>query len=203
MSELRNNVGGFISRTIAELRHDRRKATVLAVLTVAACVALGNVLLGSSTPARATAEIQSQADRDLASAQTPELDMFDDMLAAKGAQSRHQAYLKQAGHEIVRDLFEPNPEFFPPEQTPRESRPTVLVEESEHDAIQSHRRAILADAQALVLQSTVISSTPKAIVNGRLMTIGEKINGFELVAVTPRKCKLSKKGVIVVLKLSK
>ncbi len=203
MSESNNNKDGFILRTIAELRHDRRKATVLAVLTVASFAALGNMLLGSSTPARATAEILPPANYDSALAQTPELDMFDDMLAAKEPQSRHQAYLKQAGHEIVRDLFEPNPEFFPPEQTPSESRPTVLAEESEHDAVQSHRRAILADAQALVLQSTVISSTPKAIVNGRLMAVGEKINGFEMVAVTPRKCKLSKKGVIVVLKLSK
>jgi hypothetical protein len=53
-----------------------------------------------------------------------------------------------------------------------------------------------------VLQSTFIGSTPTAVVNGRVLRVGESINGFKVVEITARACVVEQGEVKVRLEMS-
>jgi hypothetical protein len=52
-----------------------------------------------------------------------------------------------------------------------------------------------------VLQSTIISDDPRAVINGQFVGAGELIEGFKVVEVTAKACVLVQDGVRVRLEI--
>ena len=64
------------------------------------------------------------------------------------------------------------------------------------------RREIFAQAQALSLQSTIISDVPMAIINGCVVRLGERTaSGFEVIEISACACTVMKDGVKVTLEI--
>ncbi|MEX2544239.1 MAG: general secretion pathway protein GspB [Phycisphaeraceae bacterium] len=52
-------------------------------------------------------------------------------------------------------------------------------------------------AARLRVQSVVGGPRPQAVINGRMLTVGDRIEGFELVSVERRSVVLSYEGVVI------
>ena len=49
----------------------------------------------------------------------------------------------------------------------------------------------------------MIGGTPSAVINGRVMRVGDYIEGFKVIAIHPRSCDVKKRGVEVSLDMKK
>jgi len=66
---------------------------------------------------------------------------------------------------------------------------------------QARRKRIQAEAGQLVLQSTIVGSSPMAIINGHVVRAGKSIEGFRVLQVTSHACVVEKDGVKVTLRI--
>ncbi len=198
-----HNFGNLIRRSMIELREDKRKAVLLAVLAIGACAAMVNLLTAPSSPLKAGAAEQPAGAR-IADRQ-PDAPPGETSEGDHGKFAPGDQHVRGLALKIERDIFAPNPEFFPPQQDATAVRRTVPQTTTQPGENQEmiRRQMVLAHAQSLVLQATMISSNPTAIVNGRVVRIGDRIIGFEVVEITPRACKVRKDGVTVILEMSK
>jgi hypothetical protein len=61
---------------------------------------------------------------------------------------------------------------------------------------------VLEQARSLQVQSVVKhGAAPKALINGRLVNVGETIEGFEIVSIRERSVVARKQGVLVRLSM--
>jgi hypothetical protein len=182
---------GVWRRFVLELKHERKKAAVLSVLTVVAIICVVR-LLSQNKPAAAQASTIAVPAKTVAAAHT-----LTPIASAEKNSPALREYLSQAGRKITRDIFAANLELFPPDpemavgEAPVEKpQPAVNVEQ-----------VIRAQAQSLTLQSTMASSTPTAIINGKVLGVGDWISGFQIVEITARSCKVMQNNVVVVLEM--
>jgi len=178
-------------RFMAELSRDKKKAAMLAVLAVVAGVTIGRVLLDRPGPASASAGLTAPvtaADQTQTGANVWQ----QELLTWSKEQPTAQPAISQAGQ---RDLFHPDPSVFPQVDSGNQH-----VGPADSEA--SQRRAIIAQSKALSLQSTVVSANPTAIINGKVLRVGEVIDGFEVIAITWRTCEIRKDSVTVRLDLT-
>jgi len=92
----------------------------------------------------------------------------------------------------------------PVEQEAVKPAPLPVVDQAAVQAQQMARR-IQDEGRRLVIKTIAIGneSTPSmAIVNQRLMSVGQWIDGFQLTAIRPRECEFVKEGETVVRRLS-
>lgn len=203
MPKPRFDIASLTERARDELTRDKKKSVVLAVLAVGICVLLVRATTGTSTPARSQAAMPASSLAPAAATLTESV-----ALAEQEAQAAKERYIHSLERKITRDLFSLSPEVFPPEH----ARSPVSLVPGKGQADQAgaeklarklaQRRLVQAQARALVLQSTVISGNPIAIINGRVSRIGDWINGFQLKAITARNCTLAKRGVGVILEMN-
>ncbi|MHC4995709.1 MAG: hypothetical protein ACYTGQ_11715 [Planctomycetota bacterium] len=101
---------------------------------------------------------------------------------------------------IQRDLFRVNPRFYDaidagPEKLSKQAKSAPVSVDDGNGLSQRVTR----EAEALTLQSTLLGASPRALVNGRLLGIGQSLDGFELTEVKARQATFKKDGVWVVL----
>ena len=190
------------NRVLAELRRDPKKTLILGVMLGLLAIIGGWELVRRLGPSQAEAAVSSTAvgtpDRN---PQTPEAAAQQagpkaDALAGTGLPA-------PGSRKVDRDLFTPHPVYFPPHQRAKIAPkivPTAADAATQREAL---RRAVLAQAQSLTLQSTVVGSTPTAIVNGRVLRVGDWINGFCVVRISTHRCVVKKDQIEVILELSK
>lgn len=206
MAEPRNkNAPALMHRVVAELKRDKKKTVVLGILVILAAVVGGRLLVRSLSPRQAgAAESPLAAARGGEGAKAGDADDAPPDLLHLGERAAHTAQRPgRRDHEFQRDLFARRPEFYPIEQPEKEA--TKVVAKSEPSADEKRRaaeRLVRSQARSLSLQSTVVSSTPTAIINGRVLRTGDWINGFEITEITPRGCTVRKDGVDVQLQMS-
>ena len=192
MDDLGSNLTRLADRMRAELAGNRKKLAVLAVLTVTFCALLAYTLAGGPSSAGAAAAGPAVAEATGG---------LQGLLGNATGTSDKWASTRR--NEITRDLFAVNVDHFPPDQSV--STVTTVVKPSRQDVEKAEKRAELqlvqAQARALSLQTTVVSSDPTAILNGRVLRIGDWISGFKMVEITPRSCTLEKSGTRVVLEM--
>jgi len=190
-----------------ELAREKRKAIILLILATVMCALMVRLVWSTSSPARAEGAIAPSCLADLESSgpakvpfAPPAMLEMDQPVAT--TEAPHFAHERR---KITRDLFAPDPEVFPPKQ----ARSSVgLAPEGEGTSNpeaenEAQRRIVWAHARALVLQSTIISDNPIGIINGRVLRVGDWINGFQMLAITPRSCTLEKRGVKVILEMNR
>ncbi len=203
MADSKSTVKNLLDQVTDELKADKKKVVVVGVLLVVACVVAGKLLLKPSSPARASGASSGapSLSSQLSEPQTTRAYTNAGTSASDHAEraSIRDEYLSELKQRIRRDLFTPNPDFFPIEAD--ESTNKILPNPGDQSAEQ--RRLVEAEAALLAVQSTMISSNPTVIINGRVLPVGGRIDGFEVTAITPRTCTVCKNGVTVVLKMSK
>ncbi len=179
------------NRVMGEIHRESRKAVLLGLLLLVLCVIAGRELFVRLRPSEAEA-----ASPQGASSRMP----GDGRTNAGGLAADDGNDLVELGNVAVdRDLFTPNPVYFPPRQTSGSTPVVTMIGDGgkQDDA----RRAVQAQAQALTLQSTMLGDVPTAIVNGRVLRADDWISGFQVIEIQARSCTLGKLGVRVVLEL--
>ncbi len=178
---------------------DKRKLGVMFALLCVAMLLWGRLLL-KDVPRSAVAEpAASQApdtepDKNIDSGpSTPQSRLADRPVIQVSLVDR-----------VARDPFAFDPTRFPRIGNEDETAAvrTKLVEEPTDDdqQRQSHKAIELA-ARRLNLQSTLLGAQSRAMINGQLLSVGESIQGFELIDVRSRQVTVRKDNVEVVLEM--
>lgn len=191
---------------------DKRKASVLGVLVVAALGLWARAAILGGKPASASAATSKAGNGS------------SDQGKASGAEPTGEfelapMVLLPRSRALTRDLFMPGPEFGPqpvqsdqtdasgPKSTPRTDDNLPVSPELRRQELE---RAVREEASRLHLSSTMVGSNPVAVIqsegkNGSrsVLRIGESFNGFELVEVTARDAVLIKNGIRVELSIGR
>ncbi len=196
MTEQQNKTK-ITSRLINDLKSDKKKTAVLCILAIVALVLVLKTTLKKGSPTQV---------RTLAAAQNTQGENSDNTRISSSSREIARALSQNKDHhknrpKIERDIFNPNPEYFPP-RVRRDTSTDVQQKENpnqQQQRLDAHRQTILAQARALSLQSTVVSKEPTAIINGKVLCKGDWISGFKVVEITARNCELTKEGVTIIL----
>jgi hypothetical protein len=170
-----------------ELKRDKKRATVLALLAVIALIVVGRLVLKRVSFASAKSP---QSPPTAAAAATPEA-----ARPSPGQETKHDDYLTRIDTTIKRDIFSPPEQFFPPMETPK----TKVVETLNSRA--AEKESIQKAAATMTVESTILSAIPKAIINGQLVQLGDTVNGFRIVEISSRTVTLEREGMTVQLEM--
>ena len=111
-----------------------------------------------------------------------------------GSDARIEERIRRNDRRIDRDLFVPDVTAFPLAPV----KPKTPVSTGVDKTNQKSTKEIVEElAGTLVLQSTIISADPTAIINGELLNRNETIQGFTVVTITAGACEVTKDGVTV------
>jgi len=205
-----SNIPSLIDRLRVELVADKKKAAILGTLALLALVMGGRLLLKSSGPSDAGAAVGIPSPGSSSPSGTPSrpvgaaLDMS--VPGAPGEEDKRLTSWRSQRSEdgnTLRDLFVTDLKSYvriEPELVKKE--PTTKPDQAMIDMVEV-ARAVRAQAEGLVLQSTMIGSNSSAVINGRVLRVGEYIEGFQVVAIHPRSCDVKKRGIEVSLGMKK
>lgn len=191
-------MANFMKRLLAELKRDRKKTAVMAILLLVALVAVGRLFLRSAVPTKAAAAAPA-AGKAAPAARASSAQRSDSGEDRSGESGRERVkYLGPIDTTIKRDIFAANPKYFPAVVKPDVASHAAP---SGMDDINAERAAIQAKALELALQSTVVSANPTAIIEGQVLHVGDWVNGFRVVEIGSRQCTLEKSGVKVTIEM--
>jgi hypothetical protein len=191
-------------RLLAEVRRDPKKASILGVLALVFLIVgvrevacrIGSPSSGSAATARASDGAGTTSLRRTASAvQAPGL--------PKGLGPRADSSAPVQKATVDRDIFTPNVAYFPVED---KSKPATVVSAAQAvdptAEAEAAKLQVQAQAKALSLQSTVVGAVPTAIINGRVLRVGDWVSDFQIVRINSRSCQLEKSGIRVMLEMA-
>lgn len=197
MTETQTNPA--VRKLVAELMRDKKKAAILGVLVLVGIVFTIKALVHSGP---ATAAATSLAGKDLLTSPPKSQDDAGDRdLKAK---ARRDLYIQQMDGSITRDIFLANLDLFPrknAEPVKVAPTPTTAASGPAPDPEDLDRRVIRAEAQALVLESTMVGASSIANINGKILRVGERFSGFEIMDITSHSCLVRKRNVTAVLEI--
>ena len=195
-------------RLVVELKADKKKAGLVAVLTIVAIfmgirLAVSQGGKNGSSPSEASASV---SDLPSGGWGTVPYALGEGSVAGQSAEAlRRTKYIKNIDRRIVRDIFEPNQAFFPlqdqQKSTPKLQNVAPVGNPVNERA--AHENVIAEQAASLSLQTIIVGSVPTAIINGRVLRVGDWINGFEIVEITAQSCVVCKEKVQVRLDMHK
>ena len=189
-------------RFVAEMKADKKRAAVLGCVAVVALIVGGRLIVKNLPISKAGAAL-SDVQPSAVVVESDPMASFRDQFAAPSAKGGREVSpaVPTARREITRDIFAPKLDFYPPDQeAPAVTKVSPVAPAIDANVLQA--QSVRAQARSLVLQSTIISSRPTAIVNGQVLGVGDWINGFEVVEITARACAVAKKGIRVQLEMS-
>ncbi len=185
------------NRLVADLKRDKKKTAVLGILVIVALVVVLKTVLKGGSPARPRTVAAAPAQSSDSSIRS----LPNDPVQMARALSREKDSAQKERPRIDRDIFKPDPQYFPP-RVKKDTKTDAQQKESSNQKqqrIEAHRQMVLAQSKALSLQSTVVSDVPIAIINGKVLREGEWISGFKVVDITARSCEVKKEGVSIIL----
>ena len=192
----------WVQRLKTELGRDKKKTIMLTLLALVAVVMAARFLRPKGGPATARAETAAIVDSQVRDAKELVRSV------ARGLRIHESdEYIKHIDHAITRDLFAFNqdhftPLFTAPVETPDEDTPAPVVETIRPPEI-DWQEIITRQSRALALQSTINSDIPIVVINGRVLGLGDVIDGFKVVRIDAGQCLLEKKGIKITLKMSR
>jgi hypothetical protein len=191
------------NRLLGEVRRDPKKASILGVLALLFLTVsvreiarrVGSPSSGSAATARACgAGGATSLHRTASGVQAP---------GVPNAQDRADSSAPVAKATVDRDIFTPNVAYYPVEE---KANPNTVVSAAQVvDPIvkaEAEKLRVQAQAKALSLQSTVVGTVPRAIINGRVLRVGDWVRDFQIVQINSRSCQLEKSGIRVMLEMA-
>jgi len=199
MSATQLNFQNLIRQARAELAANPRKALLLLAAALVACWAVGRLLIKDSVPASAGARMLA----------TPAPTAEEGTLAGKllaspdKARAATELLLSAERRRLDRDIFAPNTDYFPPQDTAANVKTVSTVEADDTEAAaRLQAQVVQAQAQSLALQSTMLSDNPTAMINGQVLYVGDWVNEFEVVRITAHSCTVRKDDVSIILEMA-
>jgi hypothetical protein len=194
------NESGAMGKLVSELKRDKKKATILGVLAAVCAIlcvrAYVKTALPGSVEAAAVIAV-SNAEREAENGSAASSEGSDEAKRIK--------YVKQIDRRITRDIFAMRADFFPQAEAVI-IKPVTTAQASQPagpDPAEQERVMIRDQARKLDLQSTITGDSPIAIINSKVLGIGDvhPETGFKVVEITTHSCTVEKKGVRVPLEL--
>lgn len=211
----------FWNRMPEPVRRDPKKSALLAGLTLVAVVIGLRQFAGSSTPAKARAVTPSlavPANGGATSAISREAGNSNSEMAQRVA-----SWLGSPIKALDRNLFETKLEFFQRLSSTVGDKAAVITDESFWDQLakslasradQKRQKQIRSEnlqlaASSLKLQTTIMGSTPKALIDGRMVRTGDTVDSrtaslsisFKVVQIEPRRIVIEHDGVKIELRM--
>lgn len=204
----------WLGRMKAELIRDKQKAAIVAVLAVVCAVMVVRAFL-KMQPVTASASTTAAPIVALTTAtDLSHKDESDLSLRRKMDLERREDYLSRMERKISRDLFKSNPEAFPVNgnlgdadvvQVASVDGPGWLHETAQYvwekQAAQRDEverlNLIRFDAKGLSLQSTMMGTSPTALINGQVLHVGDAVGTFVVKGISASSCVVSRDGVNV------
>lgn len=220
MAEANKSQPDWKSRIKAELERDKKRTIILLVLLVAAGI-FGGRLVVKAIPGRAAAAPEANAllpDKNDAAGDGWKPGSLGASVST-AVNARREEYLSSLDRTIVRDLFRPNPEVFPPVggdadygnvNFGHQGQSTGWFQQvdrwiGQRDRAQEDQvaraRAIKAQAAALRLQTTMLGPSATALINGQVLREGDWINGFQIKSIASDFCVIVRDGVELKLRM--
>ena len=207
MNGANGQISGFIGRLKAEIRQDKKKTSILAILLIVAGVVGGRLVVTRGPAKTASATNSPSVSKANVS------DVGKNTGAAQAFNTRAlRPHVDPASMDdtINRDLFQPDIRYFPVSgkggerrTSSRPEQPSKIdAEEQERQNRTEHLNSIRAQAEELSLTSTMLGKTPTALINGQVLREGDSIRGFVLKAIASDYCVVVMDGVDVKLRLS-
>ncbi len=198
MNKPTTNVPDWKRKFAAELKRDKKKTAILGALVIVAGIVGGRLLIRPGAPANASAAIAPAASP----APTASVAVSAPPVAEARQTGRRDAdrrkYIQDLPRDFRRDLFHPNSEYYTPTAViVSTEKVNDKPSDAEQQAAQREQevQAVHAQARALNLQSTMLGSTPTALVNDRVLRVGEWVNGFRVAEIGASWCVVEKSGV--------
>jgi len=189
------NMTDWKQKIIAEMNRDKKKTAVLSALVVIAGIFGARLLMTKSAPQATVAAVAPAAAVPAASAFSPPAAAFAAPSARSADEARIRAHMDQLGRTIRRDLFVPDIRHFPPAPAKAKSGGPAKAA----DTRRSTKEFIEGQAGKLILQSTIVSANPIAIINGQVLRVRDVIEDFTVTKITSRNCVVERDGVAVTL----
>jgi hypothetical protein len=173
----------------AELLADRRKLLMMGALVAVALLLWGRLLL-KQVPRVATAEPTAQVAIPATAAEVVAV-----------AQPKYPVIQIAFAPPLGRDLFALDPQDYP--AAPGVGSYNVRSAKSPAQTADEPSGPAQVQQQSLNLRlaSVVLGEPPRAVINDRLIQIGQEIDGFVLVAIEPRSVVVEKDNVQVRIRL--
>ncbi|HDZ22789.1 hypothetical protein LCGC14_0321040 [marine sediment metagenome] len=189
----------WVQRLKTELVRDKKKTITLTVLALVAVVMAARFLQTKGGPATARAETVAVVDSEVSDAEELALSVAKDLRIHESDE-----YIKHIDHTITRDLFAFNQDHFTPlpaaaVETTDEQTPAAA--ETTGPPPIDWQEVITRQSRDLVLQSTINSDIPIVVINGRVLGLGDVIDGFKVVRIDAGLCLLEKKSITITLKM--
>ena len=204
---------GAIDKFKRDLTKHRGKATVLGLLFVL-MVAMSVRAVLELRPKAAEAALAPPVARE-----QPNKSGSKDMATGADAEARIQESkdlwrrlreVKATATE-AKVAFTFDASYYPPPVVPLEVKPMAIAPETPVrasvpvvDEAAVHENRIREQARALIVKSTAVgqgTAEPMAIVNQKLLSVGQTILGFEITAIRAREVEFTKEGVTTVVKM--
>ena len=198
----------------------------MVVLLLVVCVLAGKWAFTSKVPKEAAGASPAVDDSGEGSSAGAGASLYGQGLypsstGNSAAHAEREKYLAQMDRNITRDLFMPNPDFYPSHSRALDTRVTLVgqgdgedqqgwfeciagwVKEKQEAQRDERARVTLirARAQALLLQSTMLGPSPTALINGQVLREGDQIGGFRVKKIFSDGCTVTKDGVDVSLQM--
>lgn len=207
----------WLATVKAHLAADKRKTIALGVLSLVMVFVWGRLFLKSSGPA--VTPVASLAPELVAAVSSPEIGHGVDESSATVARGPSPGRatpvidIRKADRTLSRDFFNPDWNQF------ALAGGSELAADSKHPAApgawervassvrrERERRkreseVIRKQAAALTLQSTIIGRPSSAMISGRLVHVGDVVDGFDIDAIEARAVVVRKDGVRVTIRM--
>ncbi len=182
------------NRLLTELKRDKKRALLMFVLMGVATVLFARLLLKKPNPAQATAA-PAPAVKIGAPPAAPAAPLSPSSEDASPDSGRDD-YLNQIDTTIKRDIFSPPESYFPAGQSGKRSYRPITGGRTD-----AEKETVWNEAKALTLDSTILSATPRAMIDGQLVRVGDLIKGFSVEEIRSRSVTLGKDGISVSIEM--
>lgn len=186
-------MNAWINKTLSELRADRKKLTLMCGLLAIGLLLWGRLLM-RQVPKTAVADPAAA----VATAVSDEI-----IPAAKPAAPKGRPKVEVVlSDETARDPFSLDEQSFTRKFKPVAEIPVQAKSDPKPADVPPDWKSIVEkEAVGLVLQSTMLSGQPRALISGELVSPGQTIKGFTLKSVAQREAVLEKHGIQIKLEM--
>jgi hypothetical protein len=185
-------MNAWINKTFSDLRADRKKLTLMCGLLAIGLLLWGRLLM-RQVPRTAVADPAAAVATAIGEEITP---------AIKPATTTGRPTVEVVlSDQTPRDPFSLDEQSFTRKFKPVEIPIQAKSDPKPVDVPPDWKAIVEKEAVGLVLQSTMFSGQPRALISGELVSPGQTIKGFTLKSVAQREAVLEKHGIQIKLEM--